>query len=82
MRQKTCKQCAKKFDPINPLVPYCSPRCQKAKESEKKKEKLGKAKEKKAKSREKKRLSPKSLALKLDFLFSKYVRLRDSIRTT
>ena len=78
MRAKTCKTCGIKFDPVNPLVPYCSPKCQIRREREKNREKTEKEKERKAKARDKKRNSVKALTKKLDEVFSRYIRHRDA----
>lgn len=75
MKTKLCKQCNKEFIQDRPLVPYCSYAC-------KLKHDIIKEKEKKKIAREKKKVSVSVLSKKLDIIFSKYIRARDSKRTT
>lgn len=67
---KLCKVCGKQLKEGS-LTKFCTKKCQELV-----------AKEKRAKTREKKKNSISSLEKKLDIVFSRYVRLRDALKTT
>jgi len=77
MKISKCKYCGKEYIKTNTLIPYCSPKCERLMNSQRKKEKEAKVKERKLKKKEKKKNSLPGLRKKCDELWSQYVKNRD-----